>query len=393
MSTYRWFTAGVASWFTAWGMNALVFSWLVVGVLEAEPRWVGIAQTSTLLPSLFLLLFGGAVADRLDPRRLLIGLHLAAALPILALAGVVQVGALTLPLLLGYGAVLGSFSAFVMPSRDALLSRVAGGDMMRAVTGMTVFQFGGQALGTLLAGRAEAVGVVAVLVAQAIIVALGAGATGFLTERPPRTDDAQDGSALARIRAGLGIVARTPELRTPVALVFLVGVLFIGPYLVLFPLLVRDRYAGGAQELAFVLMTFPLGTILGSLVLRARGGIRRKGRALLLALAAGATTLVVMGTGLSFPGMVLAALFWGLAGSVFINTSRTLVQEAAPAEARGRVLAAYQVGFVGGGPIGTLLAGIVAERVGPLATLTAAGGAMLVCVLAVAVFSGAREMQ
>jgi MFS family permease len=393
VSTYHWFTAGVASWFTAWGMNALIFSWLVVGVLQAEAQWVGVAQSSIMLPSLFLLLFGGAVADRFDPRRLLVGLHLCAALPVLGLAALVGMGALSLALVLGYGVLLGTFSAFVMPSRDAMLSRVAGDDMMRAVTGMTIFQFGGQAAGSLLAGSAESLGLVPVLVLQAVILGLGGLATLGVAEGPPRPDHAGQEPALVRIREGIAIVARTPNLRMPVVLVFGVGVLFIGPYMVLFPLLVRDHYAGGALELAFVLMTFPLGTIAGSIALRARGGIRRKGQALLLALASGGLTLVVIGIGLPFWGLVAAALFWGLAGAVFINTSRTLVQEAAPSEARGRVLSAYQVGFVGGGPLGALLSGFVAERVGALTTLTGAGMVMLGCISSAAIFTNARKMQ
>ncbi|MAE95111.1 MAG: hypothetical protein CL910_10660 [Deltaproteobacteria bacterium] len=393
MSTRAWFTGGVASWFTAWGMNALVFSWLVVGVLEAEARYVGIAQTSTMLPSLVLLLWGGALADRLDPRRVLVALHLLATLPILALSSLIAGGGLTLGILLAYGATLGTFQAFVMPARDALLSRVSGPDMMRAVTLMTMFQFGGQAAGTLLAGFGQPFGIELVLAVQAGILAAGAYATLRVAEGPARPRSEAPGSALAQIREGVATVARTPNLRVPVFLVTLVGILFIGPYLVVFPLLVRDLYHGGARELSFALMTFPIGTIVGSLAIRARGGIGRKGLALLLALAAGATTQLVMSLGLPFPAFIAAGLVWGLGGAVFINSSRTLVQEAAPAEARGRVLAAYQVGFVGGGPVGTLLAGALAESLGPLATLAAGGGAMLLSVLAVAAVSDARRMR
>jgi len=393
VSSYGWFTAGATSWFTAWGMNGLVFSWLVVNVLETEARWVGLAQSSTMLPALGLLLFGGAVADRFDPRRLLIGLHLAATLPMLALAVAIEAGALSLTLLIGYGLMLGTFSAFVMPSRDALLSRVAGNDMMRAVTGMTAFQFGGQAVGSMIGGATESVGVVAILALQALVLAAGAAATLRVAEGQPSTRPSEARSALHQILEGIRIVWGTPNLRTPVVLVFLVGVLFIGPYMVLFPLLVRDHYGGGSFELALLFVTFPLGTIAGSLILRVLGGVRRMGRALLLSLASGAVTLVVMAVGLSFPQMVGAAVIWGLCGAVFINTSRTLVQEAAPAEALGRVLAAYQVGIMGGSPLGALLSGIAAERFGPLATLRVAGVTMLVIITVVAIFTDARKME
>src|SRR4029453_2329520 len=83
---------------------------------------------------------------------------LLAAAPVLALAAAVQSGALSLPVLLAYGLAIGTVQAFVMPARDTLLSRVAGADMMRAVTGMTAVQFGSQALGALTAGAASALG-------------------------------------------------------------------------------------------------------------------------------------------------------------------------------------------------------------------------------------------
>ena len=377
----------------SWGMNAVVFAWLVVEILEAPPRWVGIAQSSTMLPALALLLVGGAAADRLDPRRTMATLHLAAAVPMLGLAALVGLDAISLPLLLAYGATLGTIQAFVIPARDAVLPRVAGPDLGRAVAALTIFQFAGQAAGSLLAGAAERIGLIAVLGLQATVVALGAlgvrGAPGV----PARSAAAVEASPLHDIVEGLRTVARTPNLRIPISLVAAVGIFFIGPFMVTFPLLVSDIYGGGSARLGVVLMMFPLGTIAGSLVLRAIGGIRRKGLALLLALAAGATILCILSTGLPFPLFVLGTLAWGLGGSVFINMSRTLTQEAAPADQRGRVLAAYQLGFAGASPIGAMAAGFVTERVGALDTLMVAGVSMLALLAVTHLASNTARME
>ena len=61
---FRWFLMNTGSWFGAWGMQQVLFSWIVVGELQASGDWVGLAQTSIMLPSLVLLMAGGAVADR-----------------------------------------------------------------------------------------------------------------------------------------------------------------------------------------------------------------------------------------------------------------------------------------------------------------------------------------
>ena len=82
---FPWYLAGVSSWFASSGMQTIVFPWLVTVVLHEPAARVGIAQMSLMAPSIFLMLLGGAVADRADCRRLLVRGHLVAALPPLLL--------------------------------------------------------------------------------------------------------------------------------------------------------------------------------------------------------------------------------------------------------------------------------------------------------------------
>ncbi|MDJ0865497.1 MAG: MFS transporter [Myxococcota bacterium] len=391
---YSAFVGGVASWFGAWGMQAVLFSWLVVGELRAAPDRVGVVQTSTMLPALVLLLFGGHLAERVDPRRLLLVLHGVAVLPVLALAAVVWTGQLSIPALIAYGVSIGTVSAFVMPARDTLLSRVAGGDMMRAVTGMTAVQFGAQACGSLVAGGARWAGSELMLLIQALALLVGSALAYRVPAEAPRVQpDGPTPSALREIADGLAIVARTPALRNPILLVMAVGLLFVGPFMVSFPLIVRDVYAGTVAELSLVMMLFPIGTIAGSVALRTRGGVRRKGLASLGALAVGAVALAAIGLGLPFWGFVAATFFWGLAGSVFINCSRTLYQEAAPSTQRGRVLSVYQIGFLGMAPVGAVAAGLVASEIGPLGALASFAAAMLTIVAAMALATNTARLE
>jgi MFS family permease len=387
---YGAFVVGNGSWFGAWGMQQVLFSWIVVGELRASSEWVGIAQTSTMLPATLLLLAGGAVADRVDPRRLLIAMHALAVVPVLMLSAASALGTIDLTILISYGLAIGTIQAFSMPARDTLLSHVAGADMMRAVTGMTAIQFGAQACGTLLAALARVVGSAPMLVAQAATLLVGSFASRAIPPSPPRP-----GAPAPHIRdlvRGVVIMARTPQLRSPAILVVSVGVLFVGPYMVVFPLMVRDYYEAGIDALAVVFMLFPLGTITGSLVLRRRG-IRRKGRAALLALMGGASIEAIVGIGVPFSALIGLTLVWGMCGAVFINCSRTLYQEAAPAVGRGSVLAVYQLGFMGGAPIGALLSGFAIGAVGLHGTLQLASATMMTLVAAMAVFTTTARME
>jgi MFS family permease len=386
------FGGGVASWFGGWGMQQVLFSWIVVGELNASSEWVGIAQMSTMLPALFLLLAGGAVADRIDPRTTLIALHALTVVPVSGLALASAFGVVSMPLVIVYGLTIGSIQAFAMPARDTLLSRVAGAEMMRAVTSMTAIQFGAQAIGTLVAGLARWTGSSVMLCAQAAVFAVGTLFSRALPAAAPTAQPRSESFGLAEIIEGLAEVARIPALRAAAAMVVAVGIFFVGPFMVVFPLLVRDYYMGGVDQLSIVLMLFPLGTIVGSLVLRARG-LRRKGRAALIALCCGASMQATIGTGVPFWALVVLVLGWGLAASVFINCSRTIFQEAAPSEHRGRVLAVYQLGFMGGGPVGALLSGFLSNAFGLHATLLVASACMLTVVIGMTLFTNTRHLE
>ena len=185
---------------------------------------------------------------------------------------------------------------------------------------------------------------------------------------------------------GLAIVGRTRELRGSLIAVFAVGIFFIGPFSVVLPLIIRDNYGGGVDQLALAMTLFPLGTISGSLVLR-KFGLRHKGRSMLIALACAAVLQASLGSGLPFWGFALATFGWGLSGAIFINGSRTIFQQHAPSAYRGRVLAAYQLGFTGGGPIGALASGFIISEVGLGETFFVSSSMMLLLVLAMSLFS------
>jgi hypothetical protein len=263
---------------------------------------------------------------------------------------------------------------------------------MRSVTSMTAVQFGAQSAGNLFAGSTRWWGPLPVIAVQALLLLVGALAIRRVprNEQPPRAPGRA--SALREIADGLGQVARAPQLRAPLALVFAVGFLFVGPFTVGVPLLVREVYAGGAAEISLGFMLFPLGTIAGSLWLRSRG-LRRKGRSSLVALGVGSATMAAMGLGMPLPGLMALSLLFGLGGAWFINANRTLYQSAAPSELRARVLAVYQLGFLGGAPLGALTAGLAGSVMGPERLFLACGTAMLVVIASVWLGTGLARME
>ena len=377
---YGLFTLVQVSWFTSWGMQLVLFSWLVVGELEERAELVGGAMLALVLPSLLFLLAGGQVGDRVDRRWLLLGLHVLASGLAFSLAFAVGAGAFSYFTLLGFAFAMGTVQAFAFPARDALLYDVSGSNLMRAVTGATLSQFASQSLGSLLAGGlARWIGTAFALAGQGVVLLLALPALLRLRATPPplSSEPLRAGEMLAGLREVWRSEAMFPVLLLGVAQ----GLFFIGPFMVCFPLLVRDVYHGDVATLGLLTMTFPVGAVAASLWLIRRGRLLHKGRAIVLAQFGAALALIAISTGIPFPATFAFSLGWGVCGGVFLNAGRTVFQETALESHRARVLSVYTLGFMGGGALGSLLAGFLAAWLGPLGACATSAGAMLVCLV------------
>jgi MFS family permease len=350
-------------------------------------------QMAQQLPAFALILLGGVVADRADKRALLVGLYLAAAVIALALAGALRLGWLSYAIVLGYVLAISSLSAFVMPARDALLSDVAGPNLMRAVTMLSMIQWGTQALGSMLGVVGRSAGVLPLIGLQALVLLASVPALLRLPAHV-RADGPPRALRLGELADGVREVARSHVLAPVTLLSVALGTLFIGPFQVVFPLLVRDYYRGDVGDLALLYTTFPLGTIAGSGLILLRGGVRRKGAAQLVALGFGALCMIVLALGLPFPIALAATTLFGMGGAFFMNAGRTLFQEHATPANRGRVLSVYTLAFMGAsGAIGAPLAGLLNATLGPLGACGVAGVAMLLVVGVTAVATDVRKLE
>lgn len=377
---YAGFIRGVASWFGAWGMHSALFSWLLAVKLQATPEQVGFGQFSVMLPTLLLILLGGALADRVNVRKTLIILHLLSALGPFALAVLVSADLLSYGFLLLYGVWLGTITAFIMPARDTLLSRVAGSDMLKAVAGMTMIQFGCQAAGNLAAGLAKWTGAAPILVAQGVILAAGALLMAQIKVPEANLSKNKEASKTTaqEIRAAIKIVTGDPRLRSTFLMSLTVAFCFAGPFYVIFPLIIRDSYGGSVLLISVIMTLFALGNIGGSFWIRRQGGLKKRGLSALISIAIGSLLLLLISLDLSVYWMAVLTFVWGISTSIFINTTRTLFQEGAPEQERGRVLSVYQLALMGAGPLGSTVAGFCAGALGNHVTLTVYAAAILV---------------
>jgi len=77
---FHLYLLGTGSWFLAFGIQSVMFAWLVTMVLHETPQMVGIAQMTMLIPTMLLILVGGSLADIVGGRRIVVAAQSMAAL-------------------------------------------------------------------------------------------------------------------------------------------------------------------------------------------------------------------------------------------------------------------------------------------------------------------------
>ncbi|MFP6837358.1 MAG: MFS transporter [Pseudomonadales bacterium] len=383
MRPIHYYLLGSGSWFLAFGIQGVMFAWLVTMVLRESPEMVGIAQMMLLLPGTLLILIGGTYADRFGGRRILIGGQILAAFGPLFLAYLIWSDQLSYSGMIAYAVLMGCATAFVTPARDGLLNEIAEGRVQRTVMLASMTQFGGQMVGITYAGLADGMGAEWVLGAQSLLLALGVLA--FIAVPPPRSAEAPARAPrlVHSLLEGAKTVFSSPSMRVIVVQNVAMAMFFMGAYIVTLPLLVREVFAGSAQDLALINGANALGLVSTIVVLLRFGDVARPGRALILSQGAGAVVLAGAGLASGFSVAVFVLFIWGMCGGIAMTMSRTIMQEQAPEAQRGRVMGFYAFSFMGAGPLGAVLNGYLVEQMGPQNTLLVTGGAMAVVVLVV----------
>lgn len=395
MRSLHFYLVGTGTWFASYGMQSVLFAWLVTMVLRERPENVGIAQMALLLPGTLFILIGGSFADRHGGRRVAVVAQCGAALAPVFLLAALWFDALSFGVMLAYAVLLGTAQAFVTPGRDGLLNKVAAGRVQRTVMLASVAQFGMQIIGALSASMADYLGPQPLLVCQASLLLLGAYAftrvqlpasalvaTVSANAAPPRP------SILALLLEGARTVFAHPALRIIVVQNVAMALFFMGSFIVTIPLLVRDVFAGTATDLAWVNAANATGLVVMIFVLLRLGGIARQGRALILSQVIGSFSLAAAAFMPTYWGFVGLLFIWGICGGVAMTMARTIMQEQAPTAMQGRVMSFYAFSFMGAGPIGALLSGYLVAAFGPSQALILSSAGMLAVVILVALTSG-----
>jgi MFS family permease len=374
---YRLFFAGqtvslVGSWITR-----IATSWLVYR-LTGSVLLLGLVGFASQIPNLLLAPFAGVLVDRWNRHRILVVTQVLSMLQSFALAALSFAGIITVRDVLLLQMLQGIINAFDTPARQSFVVQMVDdrADLPNAIAlnssmvnlsrvigpsiGGVIIAAAGEAWCFLIDGVSY-IAVIGSLLAMHVAVRPRVVSTTRLSEE---------------LRDGFRYVTGFAPIRSALVLLALVSIMGM-PYTVLMPAIARNILGGDSHTLGFLMTASGLGALGGAFYLASRHTVIGLGRVIAVAACTFGGSLVLF----SFSrNMVLSMILLTVVGAgmmVTMASTNTILQTIVEERLRGRVMAFYTMAFLGTTPIGSLIAGMLADRIGPTNTIIVGGVACI----------------
>jgi MFS family permease len=380
---FRLFTLGQSLSVVGTWMQQVAVAWLVYRTTQS-PFMLGLVAFVAQGPGFVIAPFAGVLADRFDRHRIVIVTQVIMMLQALALGTLVLTGGITMGWILLLMAVLGVTFGVDIPARQSLLVQLVDdrNDLPNAIALNSSMFNAARLVGPAVAGFAIAAigeGWVIIVNGASYVFVIAALLSMRIT---PRDHLQQTGSMLRNLREGVHYALGMRPIRAVLMLVATVGLLGV-PFTVLLPVIANDVLGGGARTLGLLTAATGLGALGGALFLASRSSVRGLGRIIVASAMTFGLSLVL----LAFAGSLFFALpllvFAGFGMMAQMASCNTVLQTLVDDDKRGRVMSFYTMAFLGTAPIGSLLAGTVAARIGAPWTIGLGG---MACMAAAAAF-------
>jgi MFS family permease len=391
---YRWLAASLAGSLLSQGLWAVAVVWQVVA-LGGGPAGLSLVAALAAGGMLASTLLGGALADRVPQRHILLAveltqcaaLGLAAVLSLTGLLALWHLAAVSLVGGLAMGLYYPAYSALVpalMPEGDLLAANGLEGVVRPVLAQAAGPAVAGFLVASFSPGAALAAAAGASLTAAACVAAIPVTAV----RRDPDTEPAAGlAGLLADVREGFRYMVRTPWLLATLLFASVMLLVFIGPFEVLVPFAVKAA-GGGPTQHAAVLTAFGLGGALGSIAVASWRLPRRYLTVMNLLWGLGCIPLVVFGVTTRLWVMLAAGAVMGATFQAGMVIWGTLLQRRVPPALLGRVSSLDFFVSLAFMPLSMALAGPVSELIGLRGTFLLGG--LAPTLLAVVAILGAR---
>jgi MFS family permease len=345
-------------------LQQTAIGWLVLEH-TGSPSDLGLVLAAGGIPSLLFGPWGGAVADRVDLRKLLIVTQALYCLLAALLWALALVGAASVPALVAIGAAGGIVQIADSPARQAFVSRlVPPEDLTSAVSLNGVVINSARVVGPALAG--------VLIVTVGTTVCFGINALSYLAIIAallfirPRAAGGPAPAGRRGVKEGLKYAASRQQLWLPLAMMSVVGLLAFN-FAVVLPVFAKQTFHGSGGTYGLLTTMLSIGAVLGSLAV---GLVRHPRRPYLLVAALGfALTSTATAAAPNVPVACVTLLITGAAAFCFVTLCSTTLQLHSSSAYRGRIMALWIFVYLGTTPIGSIITGWIIAAGGPRTAL------------------------
>ncbi len=387
---YRYYWMGQTVSLIGTWMQSTAQGWLIYQ-LTGSSFYLGLVSALGTLPVLFFSLFGGALADRVPKRRLLLFTQSVLSLQALTLGVLVFTGVIQIWHVMLLSLLLGFMNAIDAPTRQSFIFELVGKDLLMNAIGLNSISFNtARILGPVIAG----ILISAVGLAHCFIINGISYLATILALISMRIPDVARGSREEQItksiKEGLGFVRKRLDIFSLLAIVASSS-LFAFSYTALMPVFAGDVLKTGATGLGGLMSAVGVGALLGALNVASMTNRAKGARVAFIANLTLSLSLILF----SFSRWYWLSLFFlsGVGFSMITQNStvNNLIQTNTPDHMRGRVMGLYNITFMGLAPLGNLLAGTIAQFAGaPIAVLI---GAIINGLVVITLFRLRPEMK
>lgn len=366
--------------------NALrfVYGWVVLDGLDKGEAWQGFVVFMLGVPLLFVLLPAGVWADRIDPKKMLIGSQIALLMVMIGTAIAMGDGAGSLTILIVSAVLAGVITSIGSPVRSSLIPALLKGELL----------FSGIALNAIALTLSLVLGAVT---ARAFgdwfgfdgafwwlgaLTSLGTLALLKLVSPGPATTG-DKATMREAVGEGLAFVWGERGIRTLFLLLAISGLMMTPIMFVTLQAHIKEELGRTAADAAPMLALMGVGIAASSVYIMRRGNMEQKAVKFMRAMLGGTTTMFLMGLTTAYWQVLVLAVVMGACGGFFINMNQGLIQANTPSEVMGRVMGLYALVSGGLTPFGALGIGLLASAIGTRLAMTIVSAIAFSCVLAI----------
>ena len=354
-------------------MTRIASSWLVYRLTDSA-LLLGIVSFAGQIPAFFLAPIAGVWIDRWDRHRTLVWTQALSMIQSFALAALALSGRINIWSLMALVLMQGLINAFDMPARQAFVVEMIEdrADLGNAIALNSSMVNGARLLGPAIGGLVIAgVGegycfLIDGISYIAVIISL------LLMDVAPRPQRGERKHVWEELAEGWKYVTESQPIRSILGMLALVSLIGM-PYQVLMPIMAGNVLHGGPHTMGFLMGASGVGALISAISLALRKTVIGLGKMIAIASGVFGAGLILFGLSRHFWLSLPLMLLTGFGMMQQMAASNTILQTIVEDDKRGRVMSFYTLAVLGITPIGSLVAGALASKIGAPATLIAGG--------------------